>query len=828
MAKKNKYKLNDKGNIVLSRKESSILSSKEILKESGIEYLSVGDFVMEKGILYGINRNVGRDIPWIYDGLVSVERRILYTLYVEGLFSNKKYEKVASIIGEMMKHFYPHSDQSSAKTLARLTRKTAIMLPYIDGYGNFGNPYTKQAGASRYISARMSKYTEECFFSESDVDIEIFDMKDNYNYSTKEPVYLASKYPNVLMQWNSGIGNGVSSTLCAFNSKDIFETAIKMLDDPDCPVDIYPDTPMPVNIVNKKELKGCFDKHKFPIRMEGQYRIEVIKDTVNDKVVDKNYLVFTSYPINASPVNIEKELTSIEGKDPNSKLFKEIKDVNPKATEDEIEFYIEYEKGYDPEILAERILKRTKFADTLGAQFVLIKDNQPIRYTPRTVLLEWISIRIDQKRRYIHQKIVKILREKVITEAIVIVIKQDALEDVARLIKKSDDDDMLVAELKKRFGLTSLQAKYLADAQLKRFNKANIKRYKDRLAELDELYKYYKSIGDEESIKDLIKDELRDGLARYGKKRNAKLMNKVAKSLENANKILVYNSDIYFCLSNSDELEAISHKIDKTFDIVTFENVDKLTVFDTVGNIKVVEGFSFTFNTDGIDIKNVLGKSYENEKCVKILPIRSNMEQVCMLTKNGYGKNVLCKELMKSVSGKVIKLNAGDSLCSVIESKSVGALGMISGDQMYYVDIKDVPLLKRGSAGNKLIKTDVEISKAVFINYDKEFIFIYGESGYMKVIATKYLSFAKRKDNFIDMAGKAIFDIHSINSLDMFRIYINGTHMDYQFVINDTAITISDSEGKVNKMRLATTLASPSKILKANKNDFYNIYDIQG
>lgn len=827
MAKKKKYNLNSKNQIVLTPKKDLISETMNEILKDGDERVSIGDFVMDKGVLYGMNRNVGRDIPWIYDGLVSVERRILYTFYVEGLFPNRKSEKVASIAGTLMKYFYPHSPQSSEKTLTRMARKSSIMLPYIDGSGNYGDAYTKKAAASRYISAKMSKYMYDCFFSEMDIDVPIFDMKDNYDYSRLEPVYLATKYPNVLMQWNVGIGNAVSATLCAFNSIDIFNTAIRMLDDPNCPVDIYPDTPMDVNIINKKELKGCFDKHKFPIRMEGKYRVEVIQDRVNGKIVDKNYLVFTSYPVNTSPTNIEADLTKTDPKDPNNKAFKEIRDVNPKPHEDTLEFYIEYEKGYDPEILAERILKRTKFGDTIGAQFVLIKDNKPVRYTPRTILLEWIHIRIDQKRRYIHQKIVKILKEKVITEAIVIVIKQDALEEVARLIKTSKDDEALVEKLRNRFNLTVLQARYLADAQLKRFNKANAERYKERLKELDKEFKYYRSIADEDSIKAVIKEELKDGLKKYGRERVATLMNKVSKSLENASKILVYNEDKYYCLSSSEDLELISSKIDKSYDIIPFENIDKLGVFDSSGMIKIVEGYAFTITTDGIDIRNVLGKSHDNSKCVKILPLKPNMKQVTMVTSSGYTKSIACKELIKSAGGKVIKLNTGDTLCSVVYTLDSGALGLLSNDKLYYVDMKDIPLLKKGSSGNRIVKSSDAISRSVFIDYTKEYIFIYGKSGYMKVIATKYLNFSKKKDNVIDMCGKEIFGIYSVDNGDTFRVYIDGTHMDYEFIIDDTTIILTDQEDKKTKMRLSTTVASPTKILKANMSEYYSLYNVK-
>ena len=813
--KKKKKKKKDK------EKEVEILKS----NKNTIDFLNLGDFVMEKGILYGINRNVGRDIPWIYDGLVSVERRILHTMYENGHTPNKGREKVATIIGKLMGDYYPHSDQSPAKTLSRLGRASSIMIPYIDGGGNYGNPYTKQAAHARYISARLSKYAYDCFFSENDSHKPVYDTKDNYTYNKKEPVYLATKYPNVLMQWNSGIGSGVSATLCAFNSIDIFKTAIKLIDDPNAHVDIYPDTPMAVDIVNKKELKGCFDMHKFPIRMEGQYHLETLQDLDGTKIVDKHYIVFTSYPINSSPVSIEKELVKLEA-DGTSKVFKEIKDVNVKPPDDKLEFYIEYEKGYDPRALAEKIMKKTRFADTIGAQFVLIKDNQPLRYTPRMVLLEWLAIRIDQKRRYIHQKIVKILSEKVVLEGVMIIVKQGALEEVVKLVQKSKDDETLIETLRTKYKLTELQAKYIADTRIKMFNRINVSNAEATLDKIDKEYNYLKSVADEKSIRELIKDDLRIGLEKYGVPRRAKLTNKKATELENVAKTLVYNGDIYYCLRNYEEFEQISSKIDKGFDVVEIESEDRIMIFDVKGNIKVIDGFSFTFNTDGIGMGEIIGKNDSYDKCVKIIPLTSKLKQVTVVSKLGYAKNMLVGDLTKSQIGRVVNLAKGDELVSVIPSEPEGVLGMVCGDKLYYVNMESVPLLKRTSAGNKMIKSEISgISRAVFIDNTSKYLLVYGEGGYMKIIATAYLNYAKRKDNIIEMVGKGIFDVIPVETGRKLGAYYGGGHTVYNITGDDTTFILTDDEGKVNKLRLSTSVGALTKVVKVSKNEFYKMWE---
>ena len=174
-------------------------------KVADMTEVNIADYVYEKGINHSVNMNVGRNIPWMEDGLKPIERRLLYTLYTEGIIRNKM-EKVISITGSVVKRFHPHGDASVADTLYRLGRSRSMMIPYIEPGGNFGNMETMKPAAPRYASAGLAQYAVDCFFSEMGAKYPIFDVKDNYHYSEKEPIYLTSRYPNILMQWNLGIG----------------------------------------------------------------------------------------------------------------------------------------------------------------------------------------------------------------------------------------------------------------------------------------------------------------------------------------------------------------------------------------------------------------------------------------------------------------------------------------------------------------------------------------------------------------------------------------------------------------------------------------------
>src|SRR5699024_10151717 len=153
----------------------------------------------------------------------------------------------------------------------------------------------------------------------------LYDEKDNYAYNGKEPIYLISRYPNILMQWDLGIGKGAMTQLCGFNSIDIFKTTLKLMDDPNAEVHIYPDAPTPVEIVNKADLRDCFDMKTFKIKMVAPYYLEVDQRMNGTKIEDKYTIVFTALPVGVSGLQIRDELVKIKKEERNAdKAFPEV------------------------------------------------------------------------------------------------------------------------------------------------------------------------------------------------------------------------------------------------------------------------------------------------------------------------------------------------------------------------------------------------------------------------------------------------------------------------------------------------------------------------
>lgn len=800
-----------------------------------ITEIPIGDYVYQKGINHAMNMNVGRSIPWIEDGLKSVERRILFIMHQYKYYGSKT-SKVASVVGNMITHVYPHGDQAPADTIYRLGRSRTMMIPYIRAGGNYGDMDTMKPAAPRYAEASLSDYAMDCFFAEIGPKRPLYDEKDNYQFNGKEPIFLTSRYPNILMQWNLGIGKGASAWLGAFNSEDIFKTAIAMLDDPNCKVDIYPDAPVPVEIVNKAELKGCFDKSQFKVKMRAPYQVETYQRKNGSKVENVYAIVFTALPLSLTGDQVRKEIIAIKEEDvkKSQKRLPEIIDVqsiSDNVSAGGIRIVVEYEHGYDPHILAEKLYKSTSLGKTIGVHYNLITDNQPGEYTPREIMIRWITQRYDQKRRYYHQIVLKSAKDRAMYDAMCIILAtKDATDKAINIIRNSKDDDASVEALCKQFKFTEFQARMVLQIQLKTLSKMNIKDTEEKRDQAIADYKHYrKLLADDTAIKDAIRDELKEGLKKYGRSRMAKLKNLKADAGigdPNETKYVLYNKDFYYCTTDLSDFKTIVPNIDNQFNLIKIKNNDNIVVFDQSGFVKILNGYAFSVNIHGVNmsalgVKNVVSIIVDNMA-------KSNNE-VLMLTQQGYGKIMDMSEVTKSTKSKIMNLSADDTIAGVVKLSANyhpdSIVGIISGDKFAYLRVVDFPKFKRSSAGNRMIKSAkiTTINKVVYLDMSDEddYLMIMCESGYIKLVEAAYLAFNKKGVNIISLQGKSASNALMLHGTKpAVNLYSSNGRIGITMNI-DKKVEMVTETGEKQKFAITTSIGSPVKVLKMNKYEWY-------
>jgi len=597
------------------------------------------------------------------------------------------------------------------------------------------------------------------------------------------------------------------------------------MDDPKASIKgIYPDTATNVNITNKKDLKNCFDQHRFKVKMESVWDtiIEQDRDGRN-RIYDKYYLVIRSAPVSVVPQTITNTIKKIKKEDFEKKnllpRLDEIIDIIETADKNGIDFAlkIEYKKGTDPQELMEKLYKMTSARKTIGVQCVMIDNQNPIRLTPREILLYWIDERISLLTDWIRQKYIKNKFEAIKREAFII-IKKSMKEYVNFVESCGFEDDELVDAVAKKFKLSRPQADYVLNQKFKTISKTNMKKLKKEFTDFNEKAEYYKSMASVKAIKGLIKEQLLEGIELFGTPRNSILYTKKStkKEVKSNIRYLIYNTDEYYCVNKSADMEKISDTLDPSFKVMLIDDSENYMIFNKAGAVKNVQGIDFTSTINPIEHKLL-------KNIVSVLPVEGT-KKITLVTATGICKSVDIS-ISKGKGSRVIKLKDKDYLADAISTKKSGTLALLVADKMHYTDIKNIPDQKKGAAGNNVFKVIKKptVSRAYFIPNSATHLFICCESGYFKVIENALAGRDKAK-NHIGTNGK---DIHSIviqegEDVTERQLISNEGIIDMNIsVAGKKAVFTTDGKGK--DIKIGTSISPPIKTLRFKKTDFYGI-----
>jgi len=196
---------------------------------SSIPRINIEDEMKEAYLDYAMSVIVGRALPDVRDGLKPAHRRVLYAMYKEGLFSNKRHSKCAGVVGEVLKKYHPHGDSSVYDTLVRMAQSWSMRYPLIDGQGNFGSIDGDSAAAYRYTEARLTRLAEEML---QDIEKETVNFVPNFDGSTEEPTVLPAKIPNLLINGSSGIAVGMATNIPPHNLGEVIDGLVCLINDP--------------------------------------------------------------------------------------------------------------------------------------------------------------------------------------------------------------------------------------------------------------------------------------------------------------------------------------------------------------------------------------------------------------------------------------------------------------------------------------------------------------------------------------------------------------------------------------------------------------------
>ena len=481
---------------------------------------------------YAMSVIVSRAIPEI-DGFKPSHRKLLYTMYKMGLINGGRI-KSANIVGRTMQ-LNPHGDAAIYETMVRLSKGNETLLhPYVDSKGNFGKSYSKNMvyAAARYTEAKLESICNELF---NDIDKDTVDFVDNYDSTMKEPTLLPVSFPSVLVNTNSGIAVGMASNICSFNLKELCDTTIGIIKNPD--FDIFETLKAPdfiggaQMIYDRNALEEVYKTGRGSLKLRAKYSY--------DK--SSNCIDITEIPATTTcEAIIEKIIEKVK-----AGSLKEISDIRDETDKSGLKITIDLKRGVDAEKLMKRLYKMTPLEDSFSANFNILVAGVPRVMGVKEILTEWIAFRTECVNRRVFFDLSK-AKDKL---HLLLGLKKILLDidKAIKIIRNTEEEAEVVPNLMIGFGIDQIQAEYVAEIKLRHLNKQYILK---RLEDVDQLKKDIEDMEDilssKSRVKKIIVDELTKVSEKYGKDRRTEIIYDDTEEVEEVEEVPDYPVHLFF------------------------------------------------------------------------------------------------------------------------------------------------------------------------------------------------------------------------------------------------------------------------------------------
>ncbi len=454
---------------------------------------------------YAMSVIVSRAIPEI-DGFKPSHRKLLYTMYKMGLLTGGR-TKSANIVGQTMR-LNPHGDAAIYETMVRLAKGNETLLhPFVDSKGNFGKVYSRDMAyaASRYTEAKLDPICGELF---RDIDSDTVDMVDNYDATMKEPSLLPTTFPNVLVSANQGIAVGMASNICSFNLKEVCDTAIALMNNPDH--DILETLPGPdfstggELLFDEAATREIYSTGRGSFKLRAKWRY----------VKEGNLIEITQIPYTtATEVIMDKVAELIKaGK------IKEISDMRDETDLGGLKLTIDLKRGVDPEKLMQKLFRLTPLQDSFPCNFNILIAGMPRVMGVGEILAEWTAWRTDCVKRRLYFQIGKKEDRLHLLKGLERILLD--IDKAIAIIRETEMENEVVPNLMIGFGIDEIQAEFVAEIKLRNINKEYILKQTKAISQLEkEIADLRSTLESNRKLKNVIIKELEEVSKKYGKPR---------------------------------------------------------------------------------------------------------------------------------------------------------------------------------------------------------------------------------------------------------------------------------------------------------------------
>jgi DNA gyrase subunit A len=484
--------------------------SQEGLFAGNVEQIQLEDEIQRSYLDYAMSVIVGRALPDVRDGLKPVHKRILWAMLEAGYRPDRPHRKCAAVIGDVLKKYHPHGDQSVYDALVRMAQDWSLRYPLVDGHGNFGSVDGDPAAAYRYTEARLAPMAMELL---RDIESETVDFVPNFDGYEQQPTVLPSRFPNLLVNGAGGIAVGMATNIPPHNLNEVIDGVVHYLDNPEASPDELmkfikaPDFPTGATIMGRQGIRDAYETGRGSLKVRAVTQIE-------EGANGKSKIVVTELPYQVNKARLAEKIADLV----KLQKVKDIADLKDESNREGMRLVIETKRGANPHVVLNQLYKHTQLQENFGIIMLALVDG-----VPRTLnLAEMVGYYVDHQVDVVTRRTRFDLRKAEERDHIVLglLIALDHLDEVIKIIRGSADADAARRKLMSTFTLSEIQANHILDMPLRRLTKLARTELEKEHTELLEKIGYLTSLlEDPVKLRAVIKDELLEIKKKHGDSR---------------------------------------------------------------------------------------------------------------------------------------------------------------------------------------------------------------------------------------------------------------------------------------------------------------------
>ncbi len=667
--------------------------------------LGIENEVKTAYIDYAMSVIIGRALPDVRDGLKPVHRRILYSMYEDKLTYDKPFRKSATTVGNVLGRYHPHGDASVYDALVRLVQKFSLRYPLVEGHGNFGNIDGDGAAAYRYTEARMAKISNLML---EDIEKEVVDFMPNFDNKLKEPEYLPSRFPNLLVNGSIGIAVGMATNIPPHNMREVIDAVIYLMDNPECTIgDLMefvkgPDFPTYGTIHGTSGIKQAY------LTGKGRLKVRAVAHFEENK--NRTSIIITELPYQVNRTLLLQNMAELV----KTKRVEGISDIRNESGKDGMRIVVDVKRDANAQVVLNMLYKYTQLEDTFAVNMLALVGGEPKTLNLKEILVHYLKHQADVITRRTKFELKKAERLAHIYEGYKIAI--DHIDRIIEIIRGSKNvteaKENLVAEKFRKTGddslvrltgentfvvedgyfmLTEEQAQAIVEMTLGRLSGMERRKIEETLASLyAQIDSLNEILSDESKLYGIIREDLIEIKTKYGDDRRTKIEESeneilIEDLIDRVRCVITATSQGYIKRIPAEEYQAqrrggkgikgmTTKEEDVVKDVIIANSHDFLLLFSDSGKVYIKKCYEIPESgrtSKGTNLVNVLNLS-EGEKITAIIPVSEFKEEqnLVMVTQNAVIKRTSLMDFRRRRTSGLfaINLDEGDKLLYVLKT----------------------------------------------------------------------------------------------------------------------------------------------------------------